>query len=373
MIVPGFSGSETDWCIPVLLTLVRRLALQVDLEIFTLRYPPEARTYEIAGVPVHAFGGGKVRRFRRVGLLTRALLRIISAHRARPFDVLHACWVDEPGAVAVAAGRLLGTPVIASVMGGEIVHISDIAYGGLGTAVGRALPRYTLRRAARITAGSAFAAERLTVARDRLTILPLGVDVQRFRPGVSAVTLEGSFRILHVASLTAVKDQATLLAAMRAVVRSVPAHLHIVGDGPLRDPLRRNVAESGLGEQVTFHGEVPHDRLPDFYRAADVCVVSSRHESQCMAALEACASGVPVAGTAVGILPDLTSAARVVPVGDATGLAREVVALARDPSLRTAMGRDAQRLVESAFSIDRTVSAFQSVYSEAGRSRTAPT
>jgi glycosyltransferase involved in cell wall biosynthesis len=54
-----------------------------------------------------------------------------------------------------------------------------------------------------------------------------------------------------------------------------------------------------------MHGQVPRERLGDFYRAADVLCVSSWHEMQPAVALEAGFSGLPIVGTEVGLLPDL--------------------------------------------------------------------
>lgn len=366
IIVPGFSAGEDDWCIPVLLTLVRRLTSRLDIEIFALRYPPGPRRYDVAGAQVHALGGSSTRGWGKAGLLWRAVRAVVSAHRARPFDVLHGMWADEPGAVAVTAARLLGLRAVVSIMGGELADLAEIGYGVQGSLVGRAAVRHALRRGALITAGSSTLARAVPPeAASRLRIMPLGVDIERFQPGGDVQPLAGGFKILHVASLTPVKDQATLLAAMRDMVSVVPAHLHIVGDGPLREHLEARVRQEGLGGSVTFHGAVPHDRLPAFYRGADISVVSSRHESQSMVALESCACGCPVVGTAVGLLPDLGTAARVVKSGDAAALAREVIGLAENGDMRSTMGREARALVERAFAVDQTVALLIKLYSEA--------
>jgi glycosyltransferase involved in cell wall biosynthesis len=131
-------------------------------------------------------------------------------------------------------------------------------------------------------------------------------------------------RLLHVGTLTPVKDHVLLLRALALVRRrGIPATLEVVGDGPLRPQLQRLTHALELSPIVHFRGEIGHADLPAVYRAADACVISSRHEAQCMAALEAAACGAPVVGTRVGVIPELTTA--VAPVGDTGALADAIV------------------------------------------------
>jgi glycosyltransferase involved in cell wall biosynthesis len=142
-------------------------------------------------------------------------------------------------------------------------------------------------------------------------------------------------RLVHVGALTPVKDQATLLRAFAGLRRSgVCATLDIVGDGPLRSELQLRARELGLNGSVRFLGEVDHAELPSVYRAADVLVVASRHEAQCMVGVEAAACGTPVAGTRVGVIPQLTRA--IADVADADGLGAAIGTQLADPAKPTA-------------------------------------
>jgi glycosyltransferase involved in cell wall biosynthesis len=286
LITPGFAADDADWGMPAVRNLVTGLARRADVNVLALHYPFRRGPYEVDGVRVHALGGANVRGARRVALLLRA----IRWARGRPADVVHGLFADEAGAVAVATG----VRAVVSVLGGELVALEDIGYGGLRSRIGRRLLPVTLHRADRVTAGSA-AVERLVAPYAEAERLPLGVDTGLFRPEGPRAPIDG---LLCVASLTPVKGHDALLRAL-AVVPG--AHLHLVGDGPLRGELER--AAKGLA--VTFHGHVAHQRLPEYYRAADLLVVPSRYESQCMVALEALACGCPVAGTEVGLLPEL--------------------------------------------------------------------
>jgi glycosyltransferase involved in cell wall biosynthesis len=261
-------------------------------------------------------------------------------------------------------------------MGGELVSLPDIGYGGQLSRSSRLLIRRALRGATAVTAGSAYlrrmAEDRVAGASPRR--LPLGVDTGLFQPRAGPAgpppLRQGEVRLLHVASLVPVKDQHTLLSALALLAGRRPGvHLHVVGDGPMRASLRSAAAALGVAERVTFHGEVPHDRLPDYYRAADLCVLTSLHESQGMVALEAGACARATVGTGVGLLPELAPAACVVPVGDARALAGAVAALLRHPGAAAALGRATRRAVLDGFTLERAVGELCALYAHLSERR----
>lgn len=369
LITPGFSTDEADWCIPVLLNLVRELARAHDVHVFTLRYPHWRGTYRVYGAYVHAFGGALTAGPGRFRLLGEALAGIVKEGRRCPFDVLHGLWADEPGFLAVAAGRLLRVSAVVSLLGGELVGFADIGYGVQLSPVGRWLVRTALRGAARVTVGST-CLQRLAQSRvlsDRLELLPLGVDTRLFHPAPRPVSptplADGEYKLLHVASLAPVKDQETLLRALAHVVRHVPGvHLHIVGEGPLRGELERRARALDVAHRVTFHGAVRHDHLPAWYQAADLCVLSSRFESQGMVVLEAAACARPTVGTAVGLLPDLMPPACTVPVGDDRALAAALCTTLQNPQGLAAMGQASLEAVLEGYTLQQTVEQLQTLY-----------
>jgi glycosyltransferase involved in cell wall biosynthesis len=378
LIVPGFSASESDWCIPALLNLVRELGRMYSVHVFALRYPHWRRRYTVHDAQVHAFGAGLASGLGRLPLLTQALAGIVAEARRRPFDVLHGVWADEPGFLAVTAGRLLGIPAIVSVAGGELVGFADIGYGGQLSRINRWMIRWALHTAHQVTVGSHLLSQSAAAhgASTRLSVIPLGVDTSQFMPcrRTSQPVNESSAhnaprRLLHVASLVPVKDQATLLRAFAQVVAEFSTEfpgvvLDIAGDGPLRQPLQALAETLGIGAQVHFHGSVPHQQLPDLYRAADLCLLSSRHESQNLAVLEAAACGVPVVGTAVGVVPELAPPDCVAAVGDAAALAAAALRLLGDDERRTSLGQTQCEIVQRRFALDYTVEKLAALYGQ---------
>lgn len=374
LITPGFSADEGDWCIPWLLNLARMLAQQHELCIFTLRYPHRRGSYPVFGAEVQAFGGASAGGWRRLPLLLSARAAILSAHRRRPFDIVHGLWADEPGFLAVSAARRLGIPAIVSLLGGELVGFPDLGYGGQLSRANRWLAARALAEADRITAGSTFLRELATahIAPERLLLWPLGVDTGLFGPEGEKTALAGSFRLLQVASLTPIKDQATLLQAVAQAAPQLPGlHLHLVGSGPLRPALADQARTLGLDRRLTFHGQIAHDQLPAFYRAADLFLLSSRFESQSLAVLEAGACGCPAVGTAVGILPDLLPPEHLAPPGDAAALAAAILAAAIPAAARRAVVSPPSPLslagaVAGQYSQETTVRALLGLYRDAG-------
>jgi 1,2-diacylglycerol 3-alpha-glucosyltransferase len=73
----------------------------------------------------------------------------------------------------------------------------------------------------------------------------------------------------------------------------------IVGEGPARESLQREVNKRGLSENARFIGYLDRKtELNNCYIAADIFIFSSRTETQGLMLLEAMARGVPVVSTA---------------------------------------------------------------------------
>jgi glycosyltransferase involved in cell wall biosynthesis len=119
---------------------------------------------------------------------------------------------------------------------------------------------------------------------------------------------------------------------------------------------------------VRWHGTLRHDALRALVDAADVLLVSSRHESGPLVVLEAAVAGVPTVGTDVGHIAEWAPRAAVaVPVGDAEALARETAALLADEPRRLALAAEAQRLALG-IDADHTAAAFERIYTTCLRS-----
>ncbi len=360
IITPGYSRDEQDWAIPVLRHFVRELAQRHEVTIFTLRHPNLCGTYFVDGVKVIALGGGVVGGLGRFPLYLRTL-RLIQ--QAAPFDLLHGFWADEPSFLAALAGKFLRVPVVASVFGGELVNLPDIAYGGARSRINRQLSRYALKHADVVTAGSDFVAN---IAR---MIVP-SVNIVRWSQGVLSNELSEQLdkartgtSILHVGALTPVKDQVTLLRAFAKLSAAIPqTHLTIAGTGPQQAQLIQLTAALNLTSKVTFLGHVDHAEMGMVYGAADLLILTSRHESQAMVLLEAIAHGCPVIGTRVGLIPELVPSELTAAPQDAPALAYAAIHLLTDKTARQSLLQAQARQFNQQFGLQQTMARIEAIY-----------
>ncbi len=366
ILLPGFSGDEGDWAIPVQLTLIREMARADDLRVIALRYPHRKDRYRVYDADVFALGAGQTRGLGRLCLWWEALHTLRQLHHEKPFDILHAMWADETGLIAVWAGKWLDIPVVVSAAGGELVGLSDIGYGLQRSEFSRWIVGGALRADCVVVACSymreCIAKTGYRVPENRIRQITLGVDTALFTPGSAPTTNK---TLLHAASLVGVKDQGTLLRAMARLDENVS--LIVVGEGPELGNLKALAAKLDITDRIQFAGAVPHLDMPDYYRQAALNILTSRHEGLGMVTLEAAACGVPTVSTAVGLLPDVPEMGVTVPVGDDAALAAAIQHLLDDDAQRAGLAQSAHETVQTRFTIQRTAEQFRVLYQELAR------
>jgi glycosyltransferase involved in cell wall biosynthesis len=176
------------------------------------------------------------------------------------------------------------------------------------------------RRAARaIVLSRAFGevlATRYDVARERIRIIPGGIDAARFAvqdtPAAARLRLRWPADrkiVVAVRRLVPRMGLENLLTAIEAVKETVPNVLLVIaGRGVLQPVLTAQIAARGLGEHVRLTGFIPDDDLPFFYRAADISVVPTvALEGFGLVVAESLAAGTPCLVTPVGGLPEVVS------------------------------------------------------------------
>ncbi|MFF2776679.1 glycosyltransferase [Streptomyces sp. NPDC058052] len=224
------------------------------------------------------------------------------------------------------------------------------------------LNRRTAWAYGRIVCTTAWAEEEfLRVGARNVVRAPLGVDLERCRPGrrdpaVRAGYAEGAGVLLVLCSrLSVEKRPGTALDALAGLRDAgVPARLVVAGDGPLRPGLERRARERGL--PVRFLGHVAdREALADLQAAADLCLAPGPAETFGLSALEALACGTPAVVSASSALPEV--------VGTAGAAAADTPAAFADAArgllaLPEAARRAAARARAERFSWDRSVAAF---------------
>jgi glycosyltransferase involved in cell wall biosynthesis len=293
------------------------------------------------------------------------MLQFAAEHRRGPFHATHSIWSSHGALVALMARALLGVPMLLHFGAGELSAMPDIEYGNLRTWRGRLFFRLCASGANTIAAQSAPMVAKAAAMNVSAVRLPFGVALDQWPPATCrrrdpAVPA----RLLHVGSLNAVKDHATLLAAAVILKSSgIAFKLDLIGanafcDGRVMDLIDR----LDLAAQVQWHGELPRPALRQLFDRADMLLVTSRHEAGPIVALEAAIAGVAVLGTDVGHLSEWNSVGgRTVGLGDSHALASRIMEVLENEDQRRALVEEAQHkaVAENA---DQTAAAVRAIY-----------
>ena len=168
-------------------------------------------------------------------------------------------------------------------------------------------------------------------------------------------------QLLGVGRLDAIKGFSHLIDACAHLrERGVAFRCHIIGDGPLRSSLQRQIDARGLQEHVRLLGACKQEQVREQLHAASAFVLPSvvtprgDRDGIPVALMEAMACGTPVVSTLVSGIPELVEhgvSGLLAPPGDAQQLAAciERVLLAPDEARR--MAEQARRKVEAEFDI----------------------
>jgi len=298
-------------------------------------------------------------------------MRVAQKRRA---TIMHGHWVVPGGVIAAAARPAL--PLVVS------LHGSDV-FVAERTPPARAAAERVFQRAGAVTACSADLASRaiaLGAAPERLTVVPYGVDVSRFRPepGVrarvrEAAGLDHTTPLLFAAGrLVRKKGFEYLIDAVHALDPRV--QLAIAGAGDLGAELRARAIQTGVADRVRFLGDLTQDAVAEWLAAADVAVVPSVRDASGNVdglpntVLEALASGTPVVATPAGGIASAIDDGRtgvLVAERDSPALAGAIASLLADPARRAAIGAAARAAVDARFGWPAAAAGFEAAYDRA--------
>ena len=250
-------------------------------------------------------------------------------------------------------------------LGADVLHVHSLAFARHAAVIGRYLPKIPIvlqdhadglprwwrrsswRRWYGAAAGIAFTAleqaepfTRRGLFGHRTRLLAIPESSSRFTPGdrstARAMTgLHGDPCVLSVGHLVAGKDPLTMLDGIARASERLPG-LQLwcaYGTAPMLAEVRKRIdGDPRLAGRVHLMGNVPHPRIEDLMRSADVFVSASLAEGSGYALLEAMACGLPAVVTDIPSFHAITEGGRVGRLwqrGDAAGLANALVAAVR--------------------------------------------
>ncbi len=226
--------------------------------------------------------------------------------RSFPFEIIDAHFAFPDGLAATLLAKTFSCPVVVTLRG-TIVRLS-------GYPLHRPQLRWVLRHADRVTAVSESltgVAVRLGLPRERVRVIPNGVDTRKFMPmdRIQARRLAGLPEhrkiMLTVAGIYEGKGQHTVVDILPSLREKYPDLLYVlVGNSRPGEQYRRRLTEAiwrlGLNDHVLIAGPQPHADLARWFSAADVSVLATQSEGWPNVLLESLACGTPAVATRVG-------------------------------------------------------------------------
>ena len=292
--------------------------------------------------------------------------------REEGYEIIH-CHGARGNMMGALLRRATGLPVVTTVHSDYRLDylgrpFSRLSYGTINTIALRLLD-YRI--------GVSDAMTDLLISRgfdpDKLFTIYNGID---FTPRTPALGREEYFRSVGLeadgdsvvvgiaARLNPVKDIATLVRGFAIAHQSCPKlRLLIAGDGEQMDMLKKLSAELGVERQVCFAGWIAD--TDSFYHAIDINTLTSLSETFPYSLTEGARAALPTVASRVGGVPYLIEHGvhgLLFEAGDAEGLARHLVTLAQDPTLREHLGERLYQRAKQDFSLESTLERQLTIY-----------
>lgn len=184
------------------------------------------------------------------------------------------------------------------------------------------------------------------LSRDKIKIMPNWVNLERFKIDAydkqqlrRELSLGANSKvILFVHWLSPRKGAQYLVKIAEEVTRDISGALFlIVGDGPYRETLKREIEENDLKKSFRMVGNISNIEVPKYYAVVDLFIMPSEEEGFPRVLLEAMAMGIPFVANDVGGVRDILTTKQLAfinPVGDITAFSDKIIRLLNDDKLR---------------------------------------
>ncbi|MEM3906770.1 glycosyltransferase family 4 protein [Saccharolobus sp.] len=269
---------------------------------------------------------------------------------------------------SILTSKKVGVPSILHVHGvigmrNKILNIAQYVF--ISTFMRKAF--HVAGRVICLTKSDSFEIQKLGCPREKIRIVPNGVDVEKFKPCKeimdNVIFWHGRF--------VPEKGLNYLIMALNLVVKEKPkVKLVMCGRGPMLPKILCLVKKFGLEKNVVFKGCVERDKLPSLLGSAQLYVLPSLKEGMPYALLEAMSCGLPVVGSNIPGINDVIINGEngfLVPVKNSEALADAILTLLSDAKLRRKLGQNARKLIVEKYDWNKIVEKVEKVYYEAIR------
>jgi glycosyltransferase involved in cell wall biosynthesis len=320
------TGHFSQGC-PMLERLLVQLSATFEIVIYSQAAPHH--DFNSLFFPIRSAPDTVKSRILRWGYLVKYF---IEDHKKQKFQLLFALWGYPSGLLVTSLSKLMNLPSAVYLLGSDSASIPSIDFGILHKSIRGRLAKWAYRKTSLLFTLSRFQKDTLAIhGIDRqIHVVPVGADLSNFK--FSSKPRHTILHVIHVAHLTPVKDQVTLLRAFAILIKEYPAELRIFGDDCLQGQIQKLCKELNIEKYVQFYGMIPYNQMPQQYEWADIMFHTSLSEGQSHALAEAAACGVLLAGTRVGLLYDLGDQCGItVEPGDYKDLTAKVGLILNDP------------------------------------------
>ncbi|HOQ97427.1 MAG TPA: glycosyltransferase [Anaerolineae bacterium] len=295
----------------------------------------------------------------------RSLLAAAEIIRRQQVDLVHSHLFNAT-LLGSVAGALAGVPVVATIHGNTI------------SAEEAAVARLTGTHLITVCTAAYMMGLSLGLSDDQISLIPNAVNTQDYRPEIDGAAFrerlgvpEAARLVGMVARLSREKGPDLFVQAAAAVAAARPdVHFALVGEGPMRAELERQIAGLNLDER--FHLAGPLADTSGVYPALDIVCLPSRMEGIPLTLLEAMASARPVVATSVGGIAELVRMGEtgwLVAQGDMRAMSEQVLWLLDRPKQACEMGQAGRRRVEESFDIRGQTTAIAGLFQRLVESR----
>ncbi|MBU3912016.1 MAG: glycosyltransferase family 4 protein [Candidatus Omnitrophica bacterium] len=220
--------------------------------------------------------------------------------------------------------------------------------------------------------------ERLGVDKDRIFDAHVGADIVRFNPDVSGEAIRDKYNITKplILYLGQLHGGQYVEAFIETASRLINDHrkdlaFMIAGDGYQAGELKKMSRRLNLNGKLIFTGAIPHELVPQYIAAADVCLAcfEENEVTLCKSPLkvvEYLASGRAIVASDVGEVPRMLDGAGVLtPPGDVDSLADGILKILQNPSLKKNLERLARERAEKEYNWTVTATNLLGAYEKA--------
>lgn len=286
LFTPGFAADEQDdSCIPPLQAFALMLKRYAEVEILTLHYPFEQKTYLWKGIKVHALGGANCSYPGRLYYWKRAWQALKMIHKSFPFNILHSFWLHECALIGSYFSRIYKIPHCVTLMGQDVLPGNYFRHF------------IFIRQAVCLSVRQKIHFEKQYNRAKAFQVIPFGVERE-----IVQQLLPVHFDIIGAASLIPLKQWPLFLETVSLIKDHFPElRVLVIGDGVLRKEIGQWALRLNLRGNVYLAGHLPRHKVLKKMASGRILLHTSSYESQGYVFNEALASGMCIVSTPVGI------------------------------------------------------------------------